>query len=144
MLWDYKMKRRPLKIIIFLLVAIFLLANFSSGSQETCVQDCLECQKIVTNSCCQNSMTESTPSLSSTNHSSQNSCNHGQFCEVTKEHTNLLISSSSQTFTFSLQTSALSTLETPLNTRRIVSETIPINHIYTDIQLHILHCSFII
>lgn len=138
------MKHKPLKIIIFLLVALLLLANFSSGSQETCLQDCLECQKIVTNSCCQNSMTESNSSHSSTNHSSQNSCNHGQFCEVTKEHTNLFVSSSSQPFTFSLQTSALSTLEPPLRSNRIVPEAAPVNHIYTDIQLHILHCSFII
>lgn len=138
------MKQRPLKIIIVSLVTIFLLANFSSSSQGDCFNSCPECQKIITEVCCQNSMTANTPAHSSTSNSSQNSCNHDQFCSVTEEHTNLFISSSSQSLTFPLLAFTLFTLEHPPNSSKLIPEIFPTNHIYTDIQLHILHCSFII
>ncbi len=142
MLWNYKMKYRPLKIIIFLIVAIFLLSSVSSGSQENCIQDCLECQEIVMDSCCQNSMAEKTPPPS---HSSPNNCDHGQFCTTTKEHTKLLANGPLQSPTSPSATLAFFAIEPHLNTSNVVPETsYPAHRIYTDIQLHILHCSFII
>lgn len=138
------MKQRSIKIIIVLLVTIFLLANFSFGSQENCAQGCPECQKIVTDSCCQNSMTASNPSHSSTSQSSKKSCNQDQFCAVIKEHTNLFLSSSSQSPTPPPLAFAFSTSEQSIDTSKLTPGTPSTNHIYTDVHLHILHCSFII
>ena len=136
------MKDRSLKIIIFLIVAIFLLASVSSGSQENCIVDCLECQEIVMDSCCQDSMAENNPSLS---YSPANNCEHGQFCATTTEPTKLLANSPSQAPSSPSATLTFFALEPPLNTSNVVPETsYPAHRIYTEIQLHILHCSFII